>query len=389
MEFSRCEARISLDAILNNMEEMHRLISKDTKMIAVIKADGYGHGSREIAQAIEPLDYLEGFATATIEEAVTLRKAGVKKMILVLGHVFPECYDLALDHEIRLPIFTYESAKAFSDAAVAAGKTGYVHFKIDTGMKRIGFQVTEANADVIAKIKALPNLECEGIFTHFYLSDAADKTQAYEQLDRFKNMIKMVNDRGVELTYYHCSNSAGIIDLPEANMDLVRAGITLYGLWPSDEVLKERIYLEPVMSIYARVTHVKDLEEGETVGYGATYTAPGKRRLATIGFGYADGYPRQLSNKGWVLIHGKKCRICGRVCMDQFMVDVTALEENDPVKVGDVATLIGRDGDECITMEMMGDLSGRFNYEFACDINPRVPRVYVRDEKVVSTRTNF
>lgn len=386
MVYSRCEAIIDLDALRNNMDEMKNVIKKETKIIAVIKADGYGHGAIEIAKEIEALDYLYGFATATVEEAVTLRKHGVKKPILVLGYTFWEQYQEAIEHEIRLSVFTLEDGEELSRQAEKLKKNAYIHFKIDTGMKRIGYQVDETSADEIAQISKLPYIIAEGIFTHFFLSDAYDKTSAHKQMQLFTKMLQMVEERGIQIPVKHCSNSAAIIDMPEANMDVVRAGITVYGLWPSDEVSKSKIHLEPLMSIKTRVTHIKTIEEGETVGYGATYTAPEERVIATIGFGYADGYPRQLSNKGWVLIHGKKAPLRGRICMDQCMIDITEIEN---VKIGDEVTIIGLDGDECITLETMGDLSGRFNYEFACDINPRVPRVFVKGGKVISTRDNF
>ena len=386
MKYSRCEAVIDLDAIHNNVVEMKQVIAKETNMILVIKADGYGHGATEIARETQDMEYVFGFATATIEEAVKLRKDGITKPILVLGRVFPEQFEMAVSNEIRIPVFLLEDGILLSQKAAELKKDAFVHFKIDTGMKRIGFQVTEKSADEIAQISSLPYIISEGIFTHFYLADVADKTLAHQQMEQFLHMIDMVEQRGVKITMKHCSNSAGIVDMPEANMDAVRAGITLYGLWPSDEVDKSRIFLEPVMSIQARIAHVKELAPGDTVGYGATYIAREKRQIATIAFGYADGYPRGLSNKGWVLIHGQKAPLIGRICMDQCMVDITGIEG---VTCGEVATLIGRDGEGCITMEMMGDLSGRFNYEFACDINPRVPRVYKKNGEEVSTRTNF
>ncbi len=385
-KYSRAEAIISLDAIKNNMEEMRALINKNTRIIAVIKADGYGHGATEIAHEIEGLDYLYGFATATLEEALILRREGITKPIIILGFVFPEQYEDAIKNNIALPIFSMSAAQALSDAAKECVKEAHIHIVIDTGMSRIGYRVTDEAADEIAEISTLPGIVIDGAFTHFYMSDAYDKTAAHGQYDKYMEMMYKLSLRNIDIPIKHVSNSAAIVDMPEVNLDVVRAGITLYGLWPSDEVDKTRIYLEPVMSLRARVTYVKDIKEGDVVSYGGTYMAPETRRIATIGFGYADGYPRGLSNKGWVLINGHKAPIRGRVCMDQFMVDVTDI---DGVEVGTEVTLIGRDGDECITMEMLGDLSGRFNYELACDITKRVPRVFVRGDKMVGERDYF
>ena len=385
-KYTRAEAIISLDAIKNNMEEMRGLINKKTQIIAVIKADGYGHGATEIANEIENLDYLYGFATATLEEALILRKEGITKPILILGFVFPEQYEDAVRNNIALPIFSMSAAQALSDAAKECVKEAHIHIALDTGMSRIGYRITDEAADEIAEVAKLPGIVIDGAFTHFYMSDVYDKSSAHAQYDKYMEMMHKLSLRNIDIPVKHVSNSAAIVDMPEVNLDVVRAGITLYGLWPSDEVDKTRIYLEPVMSLKARVTYVKDINKGDVISYGGTYQAAESRRVATIGFGYADGYPRGLSNKGWVLINGKKAPIRGRVCMDQFMVDVTDIED---VEVGSEVTLIGRDGDECITMEMLGDLSGRFNYELACDITKRVPRVFVRGDKMVSSRDYF
>lgn len=383
-KYERSEAIINLDAISHNMEVMHQGVPDTAEFVGVIKADGYGHGAREIAHEIEDLDYLYGFATATIEEALELRREGVKKAIMVLGYVFPSQYEEAIKEKILLPVFDFETAKALSDAAVSLNQKADFQFVIDTGMHRIGYPVTEEAAEEIAKICALPNLHAEGMFTHFFLADAADKSSAREQYDKFCQMNQMLLDRGIKIPHVHCSNSAALIDMPDMAMDLVRAGITLYGLLPSDEVKK--IDLQPVMEVRARVTFVKTVEKGGSISYGATYTAAEDVKIATIGFGYADGYPRQLSNKGWVLIHGKKAPICGRVCMDQFMVDVSEIPD---AKCGDEAVLIGRDGEERITMEELGELSGRFNYELACDISKRVPRVYIKNGSMLSSRDAY
>ncbi len=375
---NRVKAVISLDAVEQNFREMRKNIAEDTKMIAVVKADAYGHGAVPIAHLIEDYDYIWGFAAATAEEAVHLRQAGITKPILILGIVFDEYFPELVQYDIRPAVCEYEEAKKLSDEAVLQNKTVHIHIALDTGMTRIGYADIPESVEEIKKIAELPNLEIEGMFTHFARADEYDRSPAMVQLERYQDFSKRVEEAGVDIPLHHCSNSAGIIRVPEANLSIVRAGITIYGIYPSSEVERDIVKLAPVMELKSHITYVKDVPAGAAISYGGTYVADKKRRVATIPVGYADGYPRQLSNKGWVLIHGKKAPILGRVCMDQFMADVT---EIDNVKKGDEVTLLGRDGDEFISIEEMGDLCGRFSYEFACDISPRVPRVYIKDGK--------
>lgn len=384
--YSRVYAEINLDAILHNMEQMRKLLKEDTKIMGVIKTDGYGHGAVPIGRELEKLEYTWGYATATVEEAEILRRNGLKKPILVLGATFPEQYEAMADLELRVNVYSIGQAERMEEAAAKMKKKIIVHAKIDTGLSRLGFQVTEQAADEIARISKMPHIIMEGIFTHFAKSDARDKTMANQQLKSFAKMKQMLEERQIEIPMIHCSNSAAIIDMPEANMNAVRAGISLYGMWPSDEVKKENINLAPVMSLKSCIVFLKELEKGRVISYGATYETSKKQRIATIPIGYGDGYPRSLSNKGYVLIHGKKAPICGRICMDQFMVDVTDIPE---AKEGDIVTLVGKDHGAEITMEEIGDLSGRFNYEFACDLGKRIPRVYVKNGEVVETRDYF
>lgn len=384
--YTRVRAVIDLDAILYNMNSMHQNISEDTKIMAVIKADGYGHGAAEVAECIEHLDYLAGYAVATVEEGLILRNHGIKKPILILGYAFPDQYDELIAADMRPTVFTREMAQELSQAAGEMGVDCPIHFAVDTGMSRIGYQVTEEAADEMAQIARLPHIMVEGIFTHFARADEADKTSAEEQLVLFEKMISMLEERGIEIPIKHCSNSAGIVELKEANMDMVRAGITLYGLWPSEEVRRDIIDLKPALSLITHVAYVKDLEAGRAISYGGTYVTKRPSRIATIPVGYADGYARGLSNKGAVLIHGKRAPICGRVCMDQFMVDVTDIPE---VKMGDEVILIGSAGEETITMEEVGELSGRFNYEFVCNLGKRIPRVFRRNGKIIARKDHF
>ena len=379
-KYSRIKALISLDAIRYNFEQMKKNIKEGTKIIAVIKADAYGHGAVPIARMLEEFDYIWGFAAATAQEALQLRRAGITRPILILGLVFEEYYKELAENDVRMAVCDYETARKFNKAAEAAGKKGLIHLAADTGMTRIGFKDSEESLEEIRRIAALPNVEIEGLFTHFARADEYDRSPAMVQLERYLDFSRRVEEAGVEIPLHHCSNSAGIIRMPEANLNIVRAGITIYGIYPSSEVERDIVKLEPVMELKSHVTYVKDVPAGAAISYGGTYVADRKLRVATVPVGYADGYSRQLSNKGWVLIHGQKAPILGRVCMDQFMVDVTEIGD---VKKGDEVTLIGRDGDEFIGIEEIGDLCGRFSYEFACDISPRVPRVYIKNGKEI------
>ncbi len=380
METKRVRAEINLDALLHNMNEMHKMLNPDTQMAAVIKTDAYGHGALGIAEAIENLPYLWGYAVATAEEAEKLILDGRKKPVLILGISFADQFEKIINYGIHPAVCDLETAQKLSEIAVSKDKICKVHVKIDTGMSRIGLQVNEETAQIIEEISKMPNIEVEGIFTHFARADEEDKSAAQAQIKLFLKMIDLVEKRGIHIPIKHCSNSAGIVELPQANMNMVRAGITMYGLWPSEEVNKNRISLMPVMSIKSHISFVKTLEPGRSISYGGIYVTESEKKIATVPIGYGDGYARSLSNKGYVLIHGRKAPICGRVCMDQFMVDVTEIPE---VKAGDTVTILGKNGDLEITMEELGELSGRFNYEFACLITPRVPRVYYRNGKPI------
>lgn len=369
----RVQALISLDAIASNVDQIIRNISPDTKILAVIKADGYGHGAVPIAHMAEEMEKIWGFAVATVEEALELREAGIKKPILILGIVFPEDYSFLVEGEIRPTICDLPSAELFNEEAGRQGRTAPVHLAVDTGMTRIGFADTDQSIETVKEIARMENLWIEGLFTHFARADEYDRSPALVQLERYNRFSEKLSRAGVNIPIHHCSNSAGIIRVGEANLDLVRAGIILYGIYPSDEVERDIVKLTPAMSLVSRVTFVKTVKPGTAVSYGGTFVTDREMRIATIPVGYADGYPRGLSNKGEVLIHGKRAKILGRVCMDQFMVDISPVPGVVP---GDRVTLIGRDGEEEITIEELSRLSGRFPYEFACEISKRVPRVY-------------
>ena len=385
-KFERVKAVVSLDAIAHNFAEMKKNIAKGTKIVAVIKADGYGHGAEAIARLIEDYDYIWGFAVATPEEALQLRTFGVKKPILILGIVFEEYFTQMIAKEIRLTVCTYEMAQKLSEEAQRQGRDVHIHIGLDTGMSRIGFADRQESVEEIKKISQLPNLKIEGMFTHFARADETDRSPAIDQLNRYLNFAKLLEDAGIQIPMKHCSNSAGIIRVPEANLNAVRAGITIYGIYPSNEVERDIVKLIPAMELKSHISYIKTVEPGAAFSYGGTFTAKKEMKVATIPVGYADGYPRSLSNKGWVLIHGKKAPILGKVCMDQFMVDITKIPD---AKAGDEVTLIGKDGKEFISIEKFGDLSGRFSYEFACDISKRVPRVYIKDGKEWGELTFF
>lgn len=385
--YSRVRARIDLDAVEYNLDMMKRNIMEETKMIGVIKTDGYGHGASQIARYVmENKDYMWGYAVATLDEAVLLKKSGIKKPVLVLGCIFPDQRDDMIRHDIRMTCYTLEMAEDVSKRAERLNKKAYIHIKLDTGMSRLGFQITEDSVQQICQAAALPNLVLEGMYSHFATADETDKTFAKKQLERYNWMKERLEDQRIRFEYYHCSNSAGIIDIKEANMDLVRAGISTYGLYPSAEVEKKNVPLKPALELISHVAHVKWVDEGTTVSYGCTYTTKRKTKIATIPVGYGDGYPRSLSNKGYVLIHGKKAPILGRVCMDQFMVDVTEIED---IKFGDRVTLVGEEQGEELPVEILSNLSGRFNYEFVCDLGKRIPREFIRHGKIVEQMDYF
>lgn len=384
--YDRVKAVVSLDAIARNFEEMRKNIAEDTKIMAVIKADGYGHGAQAIAMMIHDYPYIWGFAVATPEEAIELRNSGVTKPVLILGLVFEEYFPELISRDISLAVADLSMAEKLNQEASRQDKRVHIHLALDTGMSRIGFADNEESVEEIRKINGLENVRIEGMFTHFARADEKDKAPAKAQLRRYLDFSELLEKAGIKIPLRHCSNSAGIIRMPEANLNIVRAGITIYGIYPSSQVERDIVKLTPAMELISHVTFVKDIPAGTAVSYGGTFVAEKPVRVATVPAGYADGYPRSLSGRGWVLIRGKRAPILGRICMDQFMVDVTDIPE---VKPGDKVVLIGKDGKEEISMEEFGDLSGRFSYEFACCIGKRVPRVYIKDGKEWGELTFF
>lgn len=386
-DYDRVWADVDLDAVHFNMEQMHGNISRSAKMMGIIKTDAYGHGAVQIARELETLDYVFGMGLATAEEALILRHCGIKKPLLVIGYTFPYSYAKLIDNEIRMTVFKSSMLSEIEKEAERQNKKAIVHIKVDTAMSRIGIRPDDSGIAFIRECLSQKNIIVEGIFTHFAKADEADKEPVMKQLHTYQDFLKRAEEEtGYRIPIHHCSNSAGIVEIKEANMDMVRAGITLYGLWPSEEVSRDIIRLKPVLSLKSHIVYVKEIEKGTQVSYGGTYCAEETMKIATIPVGYGDGYPRALSNKGFVLIHGKRAKILGRVCMDQMMVDVSDI---DNVRDGDEVTLIGQDGAECITMEELGGLSGRFNYELACDLGKRIPRVYHKNGVVTDTKDYF
>lgn len=376
--YFRTQAKIDLDAIEYNYNSIRKKVPNGVKLLAVVKADAYGHGSLEITKFLD--DKCDFFGIATVGEAVKLKKAGIKSPMLILGHVMPNEYSLVVEHDIRVPIFSYNDAKALSDEAVKQGKTVAFHFCVDTGMSRIGFQVNDESADVCKEISLLPNIYAEGIFSHFATADEEDLSKALTQRTYFKSFISMLESRGINIPIKHINNSAGIMNFDQY-FDMCRMGIILYGVYPSTEVDKSLLDIKPALSWTTHISYIKTLAAGREISYGGTYKTTEPRVIATVPIGYADGYPRDLSNIGRVIINGKYAKIVGRVCMDQFMVDITDI---DGVKLGDEVVLIGSQGDAVLTVEDVADNAHSFNYEQLCRISPRVPRTYYKDGKMIA-----
>lgn len=368
MRFDNTQVKIDLDIISDNFDAVAK--KAGVPVMAIIKADAYGHGAVQVARLLQ--GKCGFFGVSSMLEAMELRQAGIGTPILILGQTPVEYFPTAIREGIRPAIFHYEDALALSDAAVLAGKQAPFHFAVDTGMSRLGFQVTGEAADLCAKIAALPGIAAEGLFSHFATADCADLSRARAQAALFDRFDGMLKDRGVCIPIRHLNNSAGLMNF-ENHYEMVRSGIVTYGMYPSDEVSADLLALKPALRWLSRVTHVKTLPPGREISYGGTYVTTRDTVVATIPVGYADGYRRSLSGKFYVLIHGRRAPILGRICMDQLMVDVTDIPN---VALNDRVTLVGRDGEEEITMEMIAAAADSFNYEFVCGISRRVPRIY-------------
>lgn len=380
--YFRVTANIDLDAICSNIINTRKLVGNKTLIMAIIKADGYGHGAIPIAKALDEIG-VDAYGIAIIEEGIELRNNGINKPLLILGYTPKEQYKQLVQYDISQTIFQLSAANDLSKEALSQNKISKIHIKLDTGMSRIGFSDTEKSIEEIKKIVLLKGIKLEGIFTHFARADEVNKTSALIQLNRYLSFVNLLEQEGIYIPLKHISNSAGIIDIPEANLDMVRSGISTYGLYPSEDVNKEKLQLKPAMEIKTHVSYVKAVAPGVGVSYGSTYVTNKEMRIATIPVGYGDGFPRQLSSKGRVLIHGKSAPILGRVCMDQFMVDVTEIEN---VNQGDVVILIGKDGEEYISVEELAAMAYSFNYELICNVGKRIPRIYYRNGKIIQIK---
>ena len=375
----RTWVEINLDALECNFDAVREELPENMKILAVVKANAYGHGAIGVAKFLEDkADYL---AVAATDEALELRKNGVNCPILILGHIPYGDYDNIVKFNITPTISDFYEAELLSKAAVKAGVTAPLHIAVDTGMNRIGFLVNAESVKEIKEINSLPNIKIEGVFSHFAAADISDKTYTRKQVEKFDQFMKTLSAEGVNAPIKHLYNSAAIADL-EKKYDMVRQGIILYGLRPSDEVEFNNIKVpQPVMSMKTRVVQVKTLPAGECISYGCTFTTEKETKVATLCAGYADGVTRVLSNNGEVLIRGKRAKIIGRVCMDQFMVDVTDIPD---VEAGDTATIFGTDGKETISVDEIAKKANTINYEIICNINSRVTRVYMKNGKVES-----
>lgn len=363
---------VSLSNIKHNIREIRRLAGGDRQVMAVVKANGYGHGSVEVSKAALSSG-ADRLAVSMLSEAIVLRQGGITCPILILGWTPERAYEQLIREDITTAIYNVAEAEALSKTALQLGKKAKVHIKVDTGMSRIGLYPDEAGVAEAQVILSLPGLEAEGIFSHFSKADELDKTYAQKQFATFMQFIHKIEERcGYHFPIRHIANSAAIIDLPETHLDMVRAGIIIYGLYPSDEVVKNHINLRPTMTWQAEVSRVQTLPADTLVGYGGTYRTIASTKVATVPVGYADGYDRHLSNSGYVAFKGHRLPVIGKVCMDQFMVDATGVD----IAVGDQVTLIGQNGDAEVTWEEMAQQLGTITYELVCKVAARVPRIY-------------
>ena len=382
--YYRVAANVDLDAVNHNLEELKKHLAPGTMTAAVLKADAYGHGAVYMARALDA--QVDAICVATAEEAINMRQNGVVKPIVVLSFANEAFLPVLIVQDIRVNVFRLGFARKISEVAVRMDKTARIHISVDTGMGRLGFAVSEDSVQEVLEISRLPGIFIEGICTHFSGSDEADKTSANRQLERFNWFISRLREEGLEIPICHCSNSAAAMEMPQANMNMVRLGIALYGYYPSEEVDRTRHDLRPAMTLVSHVISLKTLEPGMGVSYGSTFVAERATRVAVIPVGYGDGYPRALSNKGYVLIRGQRAPILGRVCMDLVMVDVTDIPG---VQMGEQVTLMGRDGAEELWADTIGAWAGTFHYEFLCDLSKRIPRVYYSAGREVASADYF
>lgn len=377
-------AEINLDNLSHNIKEIKKRVGKDTLVMAVIKANGYGHGSIETAKTFLK-DGADRVAVSLLSEGVELRKGKIKSPIMLLNYTPEYEFDQVIENNLIQSIFSLEDAKALSKRAVALKKQAIIHIKIDTGMGRVGFLPKEKSIEDIMEIYELPNIEVEGIFTHFSTADELDKTYTQEQFAKFQWVVEELEKNNINIPIKHVSNSAAIIDFPEYNLDMVRPGIMLYGYYPSEQVNKENIALKPAMKLKANISHIKEVPVDTGISYGKVFTTERNSVIATIPIGYADGYPRGLTGKGEVTINNRRVPIVGRICMDQLMIDVTGIEK---IKVGQEVVLFGYGSESYMSVEELAEAFNTINYELLTMVGRRVPRLYMKNGRVIK-RINY
>ncbi|MBC7766344.1 MAG: alanine racemase [Hyphomonadaceae bacterium] len=375
----RVWAEVNLDNIAHNVKEIRRIVTPRVKIMAVTKADAYGHGYLEVAKTLveSGADY---FGVAFLDEAKQLRRNGFELPILILGYTPLEWVHELVAFNIIQTVYNFEAAQAISQAAYRVGKQAKIHVKIDTGMNRLGFLCNEQSIQTILDIAKLPNLEIEGIFTHFASADETDRSFTVFQYEKFMEICKALHDNGLSIPVKHACNSAATIGFPEMHLDMVRPGLILYGLYPSEEVDHSLIQLKPAMELKAMVTYIKQVPSEMPVSYGRTYTTKADTKIATVPIGYADGYSRLLAHKAKILINGQFAPVIGRICMDQCMIDVSSVNN---IAIGDEVVIFGEQGGQSIFIEEIAATMGTINYELLCVIGKRVPRVYIFGGHVV------
>lgn len=375
-------AEINLDNLAHNIREIKK-VTKAAEVIGVVKADAYGHGALDIAPTLLE-NGVTRLAIAVLNEAVELRRGGIQCPIMILGYTPPNLIDLLIKYDIEQTVYSYDLAKKISDKAIEENKTAKIHIAFDSGMGRIGFLPREEDISEVERISKLPNIKVEGIYSHFSTADEKDKNYTYEQLKKFNWFYNILKERGIKINIRHIANSAAIIDMPETHFEAIRPGVILYGYYPSEEVDKTKVCLKPVMSLKTNIVHLKKVPVGEYISYGRKFKTERESIIGTLPVGYADGYTRSLGDNAKVIINGKLVPVVGRICMDQCMVDLTNAQD---VNLGDEVILMGEDNGLKITADELASILGTINYEVLCMISRRVPRVYVKDKKVIKIRS--
>ena len=398
---SQTRVVVDLGAVAHNISALKGLLSTETRLMAVVKADAYGHGAVQVARSVIE-NGAHWLAVARISEAVELREAGINVPILLFGDVLPEQVPFLAAHDIRVTLTCLESARAIAEIAARQKKVLKVHVKVDTGMGRLGFlhdqfatpapftrpdpppetdnridRPLQCHEEILA-IQDLKGIEIEGIYTHLANADARDKAHTLRQISRFKLLINELAQKGLTPPILHAANSAAVIDMPQSHFNMVRPGIAIYGLWPSGEMDHTRICLKPAMSIRSRIIHIKDVSKGFKISYGSTHVTRMATRIATIPIGYADGYSRNLSDRGEMIVRGSRAPIIGRVCMDFTMIDVGHISR---AALGDEVVILGTQGKETITATDIANRIGTINYEVVAALTRRMPICYIQGEK--------